>query len=1162
VIPRFGLSAGLASRLAGWAKRRQQVEHPVQQVWRRRFWLSALGLLVGGALTGVTGLAAGGKPAVLTTARAVHGMTGKEARQAYAVHLRDAQALYYNFDIGNLFVADRSGTVYVDMRGQSRLPIRAGDLLEIQGVTGPGGFAPIVSRPVIQITGRRPLPAAPRVSLDHLFTGLDDTVWVEVEGIVRSVIESDHLTAYADQGASGKGNLLVTIATGAGRLDVITMESGGVDYKDLVDSEVLVRGVCGPRFNKVGQLIGVHLFAASLFQFRVISHGPHDPFSLPIRKLASVMQFVPDAAPGHRIRVRGVVTSQWGGRWISIMDDGRGMILQTQEADHLPVGDLIDVVGFPGMGGYTATLEDVECRRVGAGRLPVPRVITAAQAFQGDPDAELVRIRGRLLGETADPDQRTLLMSNEGRTFTALLAAQSTDRGATLREGSVLEFTGICSVEVLPDKTPKAVRIMLRSPADIAVLEKPSFWTAPRILILLGGCVGIILLGSFWVMELRRRVAARTEALRATLESTADGILVVDQTNRVVAWNGKFASMWRIPEGVFKSGGCRSFDYVLRLVKDPEAFAADTWRIYARADSESKDIIELVDGRIMERHSEPQRIAGRNIGRVWGFRDVTADRKFQQQLAAERHLLHQLMDNLPDHIYFKDRLGHFTLVNRAHITGFGCLEESEVVGKTDFDFFTNEHAQPAWEDEQELVAERVPVISKEEKETWRDGRETWVLTTKLPFRDTSGSIAGTFGISRDITELKRFERELSAAKESAEQANRAKSEFLANMSHEIRTPMNGILGMTELALDTELTPEQSDYLGMVHSSAESLLTILNDILDFSKIEAGRLEMDRVRFELRDVIEQSAGGLDWRARQKKLQLTWDVRPDVPEMMVGDPGRLRQVLVNLLGNALKFTSAGEVALLVEVESLDGDQVMLRFTVRDTGIGIAVEKQRLIFEAFSQADTSTTRIYGGTGLGLSISSRLVQMMDGSMSVESVSGEGSRFFFTARFGLAQPCAGAERAISGGAGEGAGPAPAGSNLSRRHRLRVLIAEDNPVNQKLIVRVLEKLGHAATVVANGREVVEKLRHEHFDLVLMDVQMPEMDGFQATAAIREMERATGFHHIIIAMTAYALKGDEDRCLRAGMDGYLAKPIERDRLQDVLARLESELASAPK
>ena len=1224
----------------------------------------------------------------LTTSRALHDMTNEDASRGYPVRLQDAQVLYYNPDIGNLFIKDPSGTVYVDVGGRPPLSLRAGDLLTILGISGAGGFAPVVSEPVIRLTGHRTLPAAPRVSLDYLLTGGADTSWVEVEGIVRSVVEADHLTAYADQAASGKGNILVTIATGAGRLDVIAMASDGVSYRNLVDSDVVVRGVCGPRFNKEKQLIGIHLFTPSLSQVRVVSPGPRDPFSLPVRRVGTVMQYAPDAAPGHRIRVRGVVTSRWGGRWVSIMDHGDGMILQTPDAGALAVGDVIDVVGFPGVNGYSATLEDVEYRRIGRAAPPLARAITAAEGLKGDPDAKLVRIRGRLLGWTVTQGEWTLLLSAEGRVFTAVLPSSASEASvAALRDGSTLELTGICSVEVLPDKTPKAMRILLRSPGDIRILDQPSWWTAPKILIALAVSLGIILLGSLWVRLLHGQVEARTETLRATLESTADGVLVVDSAGKIVAWNGKFAEMWSVPRPILESRDHeRLANWAIAQLKDPEAAKARLRMIQEDPEMHSDEVLELGDGRIVERHSEPQRVRGRNIGRVWGFRDATAGRKLQTRLDEEKHLLHQLMDNLPDHIYFKDRSGRFTLVNRAHALAFGCHDSNELIGKTDFDFFTVEHAKPAWDDEQDLVHERKTVIMKEEKETWMDGRENWVSTTKLPFRDARGRITGTFGVSRDITEGKRIERELSAAKKIAEDASHAKSEFLANMSHEIRTPMNGILGMTELALGTELTAEQRDFLLTAKASADNLLTLLNDILDFSKIEAGRLEISPVDFSLRDCLTDSLHTLAARADEKGLDVLCRVAPEVPDELLGDPGRLRQIVINLVGNAIKFTGQGEIAVEVALEPGEEEGVALHCRVADTGIGIAAEKQRRVFGAFEQADASTTRKYGGTGLGLAISRRLVELMGGRIWLESprldlpadAPGPGCAFHFTVRMArgrvarrvAAAPLAGVPvlivddnatnrtilgemlraegmqpRAVEDGtaalealeearaaghpyrlaildfhmpemdgftlasriraraelgdirlfmltsAGQrgdaarcreigievyllkpvkqsalldalahGLGePASGGlAPLSRQvreesRRLQVLLAEDNAVNQKLASRLLEKRGHTVTLANDGREAVELVKAGEFDVVLMDVQMPNMSGLEATAAIRDLERGTGRHVPIVAMTAHAMRGDQQRCLEAGMDDYVSKPIQPDHLMEVIWRV---------
>jgi signal transduction histidine kinase/ActR/RegA family two-component response regulator len=395
-------------------------------------------------------------------------------------------------------------------------------------------------------------------------------------------------------------------------------------------------------------------------------------------------------------------------------------------------------------------------------------------------------------------------------------------------------------------------------------------------------------------------------------------------------------------------------------------------------------------------------------------------------------------------------------------------------------------------------------------------------------------------VAARTAELVRVNEELRRAKEAAEEASRLKSQFLANMSHDLRTPMNGVIGMTALALATDLNEQQRDYLTTVQNAAESLLCLLNDILDFSKIEAGKLTLEALPFDLREVVEQTVKSLRVSADQKGLAVGWRVDPAIPARLAGDPVRFRQILTNLVSNAIKFTEQGRVDVEVDLEAALSDEVAIRIAVRDTGIGIPPDKLATIFEPFTQADGSTTRRFGGTGLGLSISSRLAELMGGRIWVESELGKGSTFYVTLRFPAAAP--------------EAPTSPQRAETGRRAApgLRILVAEDNPINQKVIARMLETEGHRVTVAADGRQALEFIEREPFDLILMDVQMPGMSGLEAARRIRERERATGGRIPIIALTASAMKGDRERCLEAGMDDYLSKPVRPAALQEIIAR----------
>jgi PAS domain S-box-containing protein len=442
-----------------------------------------------------------------------------------------------------------------------------------------------------------------------------------------------------------------------------------------------------------------------------------------------------------------------------------------------------------------------------------------------------------------------------------------------------------------------------------------------------------------------------------------------------------------------------------------------------------------------------------------------------------------------------------------------------------------------------------------------DGNTNWVHWQSRALHAPDGSPAGYVGVVEDISARRAAEQRLLEAKRAAESANQAKSQFLANMSHEIRTPLNGILGMTELALDTQLTAEQRECLSTVKGCAESLLEVTSEILDFSKIESGNVEPESIPFSILTCVENALHPVIVRAQQKGLDLQWVVRGDLPEWLQGDPTRLRQVLINLLGNAVKFTERGEVGLTITALPQADRSVQVRFEVRDTGIGIAPEYHQKIFESFQQSDASVTREFGGTGLGLSISSLLVPLtaiiLATAEPLFSDDPRASKVGIVRRISkpiLSRPLYAALR-VALGRSAGDRVEPVEPRVTPSH-LDILLVEDNHVNQKLALWLLQRLGHRVTTVENGAEACAITKKSQFDVILMDLQMPIMGGLEATQRIREFEKVTHRHTPILAMTAHAAKQDELRCREAGMDDYLTKPIRRDLLVEALQRIATQ------
>ncbi len=1202
------------------------------------------------------------------------------------------------------FIQDATGGIFIGVKmPEARDPDEPGfgDLVEVTGVTGPGDFAPIVDDPVIRVKRKGELPRPKIASLEHLMEGQEDSQFVQLTGIVRKITwQHDHYD--------------FDLSTSNGRFLAICPAFENNPPEELIDCLVSVRGACGTIFNQRGQLRGIRIYFHPE-GMQTLGKGAANPFQLAITPIQELGRFSPDIEVGHRVHIKGVVTLNLPGEAIYVQDATSGVIARTTLGDPIRAGDEVEIVGFPSLGQFTPTIEDAIYRPVGKAVSPVdalpmdPAKAASADATDQIFNFKLVSIDATLLDVTAAPGGQRLVLQSSNMIFRALLPKAGGHAPLHARAGSLVRVTGVCHVETDDRATPSGFQLLLRDAADIHVLQQAPWWTlrhslwiALALLLVAGGA-------TLWANTLRNRVVAQTTQLRKQLDREASlSALVVrlsasetlrdassataEAARELLGWHELIIGVRGTADGavsaVLKLGGDSSRINELVRLEDLASGARllSGAAILAAPLRDGNAVTGFIALRIQEgaypTESLPllQSLADQLAG---AFDRIEAN----QQLRRSEERFHLAARATNDAIYDWDPIWDRIWCSENFEKAFGY--PAGEAGSAEAAWLGHIHAE-----DRARVEEQFRAFVKGTETSWRveyrlmkaDGSFAYVWNDAFMVRE-DGAARRMIGALRDVSHLKQIEMELLHAKEGAEQANRAKSEFLATMSHEIRTPMNGIIGMSNLLIETELSEEQYDFAETVRNSAESLLTIINDILDFSKVEAGKLIFETVDLDVRDVVEDTVEFMAERGRQKKIELASLVHHGVATRLRGDPGRFRQVLLNLVGNAIKFTNEGEVVVNVTSIEETESSALLRIEVNDTGIGIAPEAQAKLFEAFTQADSSTTRRYGGTGLGLAIARQLVKMMGGEIGVSSEPGKGSTFWFTARLekqvGAAKSSLDAERDLTGlrllvvddnatnrkivhhqiiswGMRNGcvaSGPealeilrreaalgdpydfaildfqmpfmdgltlakaikadadlastrlvvlTSLGQKLTPQEMLetgvaaslikpvrqsdlfdclvnvlsvnppkpkpkhapvfvpppldhtgvRILVVEDNVVNQKVALQQLRKLGYTADLVGNGLEALEALARIPYSIVLMDCQMPEMDGWEATRRIREGEALRPPDHRlpIIAMTADAMQGDREKCLAAGMDDYIAKPV---RIDDLRAALERQL-----
>lgn len=1089
----------------------------------------------------------------LTSCAQVRKLTAKEANRGYPVRLRGV-VTYFDPVKPNFFIQDPSGGIWINW--SPTLPRAVvGDLIDLQGVSIQTDFAPDIANPSWKTIRRASMPQPKRVSFLQMASTLEDARRVEVEGVVRHIEFSDD--------SKSRRLLALTLALSDGAVAVVVPWNGSPLPLNLADTLVRVRGVCGAAFSTKGQLVGVTLFVPSLGEIEVLDKPDLDA-SVSTMSIENLQRFGFQTKAGQRVKIAGTVTATVGDRNLYVADSTGNLYVDCRDRLALKPGDRVEILGYPGFFQSHIKVEDATVRRIGMGPPMKPVPVTIKQALNGEYDSALVSIEGRIVSRSLLPHEQLLVIEKDHRIFSAS-SESSLDQLAP--NGSIVRVSGICIQEFDSSLNVISFKLLMRSAQDIQVLVRAPWWSITRILTLTGFLILGTILALAWIRILRRRVEEKTETLRATLEATEEGILVVEPTGKVVTYNQKFKELWKLPDSVLQSGeDSKLIEFVLDQVNNPEKFQNKIAELYKNPDAKTDDTLDLKDGRTLERHSELQKLQGKNAGRVWCFRDVTARCRAEQDLQAAKAAAEAA-----------NRSKSEFLANMSHEIR---TPMNGILGMTELALDTK--------------------LTKEQRE--------YLLLVK-------SSADSLLNIINDILDFSKIEA----------------GKFLINpIETDLRSSLEGTIRTVairahqkglELLCEVDCHAPHKVLIDM-DRVRQVLLNLLSNAIKFT--DKGEVELKV------SCSSQSAGEvtLHFSVRDTGMGIPEEKQPGIFEAFVQADGSISRRfggtglglaissrLVALMGDHLSVQSkpgqgstfyfaltcptvqdaspaphlrdplpSADVRILV-VDDNEINRRILQETLTNWGwandatasgadalklISTAVQSKRpysaiLLDARMPEMDGfAVARHIKADPRFSGIPIMMLSSSDLSSEADRCRQLGIETYVVKPIGQAELREALYNVIRRMPQDSAPPssAPDTTDLPSESGLRVLVAEDNRINRVLVTRLLQKQGHSVTLACDGCEAVQKSGEQEFDVVLMDIQMPEMDGLQATAAIRERELSSGKHLPILAVTAHAMTGYRESCLSAGMDGYLSKPIRAEELLEALNAIQAQRASAEK